>query len=113
MKRFFLIIFLFFLLGSFHPSLAQSCRFAACDLRGYCPPNPPPGKWLDCKKCLYPNASDDPASGDTLKIADTAINVPPTASPGKMYTQLGCIGTNLGGFQQEGAAAGVDRKSVV
>lgn len=82
-------------------------RQAVCDLCGYCPPNNPPQKWLDCKKCIYPNASDDPTAGDTLKIVDLTSNSPPTPFPGRQYTMLGCISTSLGGFQQQGAAAGV------
>ncbi len=104
-------ILLFFLfVGAFSVSAetpTHPVRFAACDLCGYCPPNPPPQKWLNCKRCLYPGARDDPGSGDTLKISDPTINIPPTPVPGKQYTMLGCVGTNLGGFQQEGAAASV------
>ncbi|MBI3366157.1 hypothetical protein HY041_00825 [Candidatus Roizmanbacteria bacterium] len=104
----FLSLFLF--LGVFSVSAqtpTSSVRFAACDLCGYCPPNPPPQKWLNCKRCLYPGARDDPRSGDTLKIFDPTTNIPPTPVPGKQYTMLGCIGTNLGTFQKEGAVAGV------
>lgn len=104
----FLFIFLFF--GAFSVAAqtqTSSVRFAACDLCGYCPPNPAPQKWLNCKRCLYPGARDDPRSGDTLRITDQTDNIPPTPVPGKQYTTLGCVGTNLGTFQTQGAFAGV------
>ncbi len=109
MKRLLAIGFLFFFLFVGVISVnaqAPSPRFTACDLCGYCPPNPAPQKWLSCKRCLYPAASDNPASGDTLRIVNQT-NVPPTPAPGKLHTMLGCIGTNLGTFRREGAVAGV------
>ena len=112
MKRLFALGFLtlFLFLGVVSASAqapTSPVRFAACDLCGYCPPNPAPQKWLSCKRCLYPSARDDPRSGDTLKIADPTNNAPPTPVPGKQYTMLGCVGTNLGTFQKEGAFASV------
>lgn len=107
MKQLFLGIFVFFLFGfSFGVLADDSPRFAACDLCGYCKGNSAPSNWGKCAECLYGITNADPASNVTLKI-DPSTNLPPKATPGKMYTQLGCIGTNLGGFQQEGAAAGV------
>ncbi len=112
MKRLVICVFLFlFLFLGLSPVVGQAptspVRFAACDLCGYCPPNPAPQKWLSCKRCLYPGARDDPRAGDTLKISDLANNTPPTPVPGKQYTMLGCVGTNLGTFQNQGAFAGV------
>lgn len=108
MKKGFLILF-FFLVFFWVPVYAQSPtpRYVACDLCGYCPPNPPPTSWETCRKCIYPSASADPQTKDTLKVVDTVTNNPPTPFPGRQYTTLGCVGTNLGGFQQEGAAASV------
>lgn len=110
MKRvaFFLLFYLFFI-GFVSSTMADTIppRQTACDLCGYCPPNPTPANWPDCKRCIYPNASADATSGDTLRIVDLETNTPPTPAPGKQYTMLGCLGTNLGGFQQQGAAAGV------
>lgn len=113
MKRLFLeIFFIFFILiFGFIPSVSaqtptSTTRFAACDLCGYCPPNTPPTNWPKCRDCLYPGAGDA-SSGNTLKITDTTLNNAPTSVPGRMYTQLGCLGTNFGGFQKEGAAANV------
>lgn len=110
MKRLvFFFIFFILLFTSIIPSVSAqtpSPRFAACDLCGYCRGNTPPANWNKCAECLYGLTSADPISNITLKIDETT-NLPPKAVPGKMYTQLGCVGTNLGGFQQEGAAAGV------
>ncbi len=106
-KVIFLLFFflIFFGLPIFTPTQGAD-RLAACDLCGYCPGNTPPANWSKCAECLYGITNADPTSNITLKIDETT-NLPPKAVPGKMYTQLGCIGTNLGGFQQEGAAAGV------
>lgn len=112
MKKLVVSFFVFFLLLSgFPPSvLAQTPtpagRFAACDLCGYCQGNAPPSNWSKCAECLYGVTNTNPSSNVTLKI-DSSTNLPPKAIAGKMYTQLGCIGTNLGGFQQEGSAASV------
>lgn len=105
MKRsvFFIIFFLFIFAP---PSLyAQSPtpagRFAACDLCGYCQGAAVPGNWSKCAECLYGITGADPNSNITLKI-DTETNLPPKALPGKMYTQLGCIGTSISGLLGEG-----------
>ncbi len=106
---FFLLIFLFFTKTDFAQTPTQSqtnsSRYAACDLCGFCPPNPPPQSWLKCKQCLYPNLSDDPTLMETLKI-DPETNLPPSPEPGKQYTFLGCLGSGSS-FTEEGAAGGV------
>jgi len=81
-------------------------RFAACDLCGYCPPNPPPSSWVNCQKCLYPSISSDPALQESLKI-DPDTNIPITPALGRQYTFLGCITTGAGGFTEEGGAGSV------
>jgi len=81
-------------------------RFAACDLCGYCPPNPAPGNWESCRQCLYPNVAG-PATTDTTLLIDPGTSQPLPAQKGRMYTMLGCIATDLGSFQSEGAAASV------
>lgn len=81
-------------------------RYSACDLCGYCPPEDPPQSWLSCKKCLYPNISNDPTSLESLKI-DTDSNLPPTPFPGRQHTLLGCLGGGPGGFTGTGSAGGV------
>lgn len=81
-------------------------RFAACDLCGLCPPDGPSSTWEKCRLCLYPNASSDPTTKETLRI-DPTTNTGPTPQPGRQYTVIGCIKTDLASFSQEGAAAGV------
>jgi len=85
---------------------AAANRFAACDLCGYCPPDRIPSAWEKCRQCLYPNASTNTATKGTLKI-DPVTNTGPTPQPGRQYTVIGCIQTDLASFSQEGAAASV------
>jgi len=102
MKR----LVVFFILGClfFLPAVVRSQdHFSNCDACGYCPPSAPPQDWEKCRECLYPEASTDPASKNTLKI-DPATNLAPTVALGRQYTLIGCIRTDLGGFNQEGAA---------
>ncbi len=124
MRKVFVIFFIltsYFLLLTSNYVHTVDCtteRCSACDHCGYCweltpaPPfRNPPSNWESCRNCLY-NLPGVPAeSNATLKINDDVatppVDVPPTPLPGRVYTQLGCLGTNLGGFQQEGAAAGV------
>lgn len=87
------------------PAQPSGPRFAACDLCGYCPPNPPPQSWPSCQKCLYPDINPDPSVMDSLKV-DELTNLPPAAAPGRQYTFLGCLGGG-GGFTEEGAAGSV------
>ena len=110
-KRLIIFSFLFLSVLIFVYSVAgqtptPSSRFAACDLCGYCPPVNPPSNWEKCRLCLYPDASSDPATKDTLKI-DFSTNTGPTPYQGRQYTVIGCIKTDLGSFSQEGAAASV------
>jgi len=120
MKRFFLhfFIFLFFYLFITSPVFTQTAtpqapssgpRFTACDLCGYCPPNNAPSSWEKCRQCLYPDASTDPASQDTLKV-DADSNQAVTPYPGRQYTFLGCISTGAAGFSQEGGVSSVTQK---
>mgnify|MGYP001109541642 CR=1 FL=1 len=104
-KIFFILLFLFFIFLISKNIFAQG-RLASCDLCGYCQGNPPPQNWEKCRACLYPNASSQPESGDTLKI-NPENNLPPTSYPGRWYTFLGCINTNLGSFENPGAAGSV------
>jgi len=80
-------------------------RYAACDLCGFCPPNPAPQSWPSCQKCLYPNISSDPLTMESL-IIDPETNLAPSPASGKQYTFLGCLGGS-GGFTSEGAAGEV------
>jgi len=83
-------------------------RFATCDLCGYCPgTNPtPPGNWETCRRCLYPEISG-PAETNGTVLINSETNQPISAQKGRMYTMFGCITTDLGSFQSEGAAASV------
>lgn len=108
-KNFFVIIVLFFFtLFSLREVFGQNnnqnrARYANCDLCGYCPPNPPPQNWLSCKKCLYPNAGDNPEAKETL-IINPETNLPPTPIPGKQYTFFGCLGGGVGFSNEESRA---------
>ncbi len=111
-----LILFLFFLVLTILPGKptaqaptaipTEGLRYAACDLCGYCPPNPAPKSWPSCQKCLYPNINPDPTVMDSLRV-DTENNLPITPAPGRQYTFLGCLGRGTGGFTEEGTSGGV------
>lgn len=102
-----IFFFLFVFILSIIPTIKGQDRFAACDLCGYCPSdNKIPSTWEKCRLCLYPNANADPAAKDTLRV-DSATNTGPTPYPGRQYTVLGCIKTDLSSFSEEGAAASV------
>jgi len=95
------------------PASAEEPRYAACDLCGYCPPNPAPQSWTKCAACLYPEITD-PESNQTL-IVDPQTNNPPTPFPGNQYTMLGCLSTQSffggGGLtEEEGQVGGVVQK---
>jgi hypothetical protein len=109
MRKIFLIFLsLFFIFLAFiKPVVIQSQnRFATCDLCGYCLGKTPPYNWENCRACLYPQANPTPETGDTLKI-DPKTNTPPTPALGRWYTFLGCFNTNLGSFEEQGAAGSV------
>lgn len=110
MKRFLLFfLFLTCIFGVFNkPALADQAdeRFGVCDLCSYCPDNSPPSNWENCRQCLYPQASSDPQTKATL-LVNPDTNTQPTPFPGRAYTMLGCIRSDLGSFTQEGAASSV------
>jgi len=105
MRRFLLFSVISYLLLVIAAPIFSQTRYATCDLCGYCPPNPPPSNWENCRRCLYESANPDPAAQETLSVSGE--NLPPTPIPGRWYTMIGCVNTNLGGFQNEGAAASV------
>lgn len=99
LSLFFLVVFLFLF---FNNLVFSQERYASCDLCGYCPeanPNPP-SNWQKCVQCLYPGASTDPTTKQTL-IIDPATNLPPTPYPGRHYTMIGCVQTSSGGFESQ------------
>jgi len=100
-KKIFLTIFIlttYYLILNTFSVLAQD-RYAACDLCGYCPPNPPPQSWPACQKCLYPGISSDPSTMESLMV-DPETNTPLAPATGKQYTFLGCLGGGGGGVVQ-------------
>jgi len=109
MRKLFLVFILIFFVFVTLPKIIvsqENQRFVTCDLCGYCQGKNPPSNWEQCRACLYPEANNNPATGDTLKI-NPETNNPPTPALGRWYTFLGCVNTNLGSFEQEGAAASV------
>lgn len=81
------------------PKVTTGPRYAACDLCGYCPPNPPPQSWSACQKCIYPNISSDPSTMESLVI-NPETNLALAPAIGKQYTFLGCLGGGGGGVVQ-------------
>jgi len=109
MRKIFLFFFIFIFIFTTFPEIIVgqgSQRFATCDLCGYCQGKNPPSNWENCRACIYPNANNNPEVGDTLKI-DTRTNNPPTPALGRWYTFLGCLNTNIGSFEKQGAAGGI------
>ena len=79
-------------------------RYAECDQCGYCKGAKVPQKWNECRACLYPTASTDPISGETLLIDDkTGDQVQPAR--GAFYTDLGCVNAPNGINTPQGPAA--------
>lgn len=109
MTRLFVLVFLI-IVAFLSSSPASAQRYASCDLCGLCQEGGNlkflPQSWEKCRQCLYPGASADPDSKETLEI-DPIHNLPPTPFPGRQYTTIGCISTNLNSFTKEGAAASV------
>jgi len=67
---------------------------ANCDVCGYCEGAILPGRWQDCRRCLYRGFGEgdiDPSSNSTL------IGLP-TPDPEHFYTDFGCISTLPGEF---------------
>lgn len=102
----FLLSFFFFVSSMVGLTAAPADRYAACDLCGYCPPDLLPSSWENCRQCLYPDADNNSSIKDTLRV-DPTTNTGPTPYQGRQYTVIGCIRSDLGSFQQEGAAASV------
>lgn len=109
-KIFILAIFSFLILNLFFifplKINGQEDRFATCDQCGYCQNKAAPSNWKECAQCLYPSITSIPESNETLKI-NPETNLPPTPYPGRAFTMIGCIKTDLGSFEKEGAAASV------
>ncbi|MBI5123774.1 hypothetical protein HZA75_08025 [Candidatus Roizmanbacteria bacterium] len=105
MRKFIIIIIFITFIKIITMGVFAQTRYAACDLCGYCPPNPAPKSWPACQKCLYPEINPDPTVMDSLKI-DEETNLPIAPVQGRQYTFLGCLGGS-NNFSQEGSAGGV------
>src|SRR3989344_8921386 len=106
MRKFIIVIIFIIFIKIITMGVFAQTRYAACDLCGFCPPNPAPQSWPSCQKCLYPNISSDPLTMESL-IIDPETNLAPSPASGKQYTFLGCLGGGSGGFTNQGAAGGV------
>ena len=106
MKKVLLIVLVFLLSVGIVSNVLAQTRYAACDLCGYCPPNPAPKSWPACQKCLYPEINPDPTTMGSLKV-DEETNLPIAPVQGRQYTFLGCLGKGSNGFTNQGAAGGV------
>ena len=105
MKKIIIFIIFIIVITIITPLTHSQTRYAACDLCGFCPPNPAPQSWPACQKCLYPEINSDPTAMESL-IVNPETNLPIAPVPGRQYTFLGCLG-GVGGFRQEGAAGSV------
>ncbi len=67
-----------------------------------------PGNWESCRKCLYPATtnSGNPLAKETL-VVNPNTGYAPTSAPGRYFSQIGCVSTDLGSFRQAGSAASV------
>ncbi len=107
MKKILIIVFL--LIGVFLLQPTVNAQ-AECDACGYCIGRPTPGNWESCRSCVYPNASKNAGSNQTLEIKQntkTGRNEPITKAPGKTYTQLGCLDVGSNSFSDPSAPGGV------
>ncbi len=108
MKR--LLSFLFVLIVVFATAgttVEAQDSYVTCDLCGLCQKagtvESIPQSWESCRQCLYPNQTSDPMY--TLAV-DPVTHGAPTPMPGRLYTMLGCVQTNLS-FTNDGAAASI------
>lgn len=99
-------------------AIAQT-RYATCDACGFCVVGQDkatwssvkvPDAWLACVACLYPGVSVSDSSsayeGKTLEI-NPETNLPIAVQKGAYYSQLGCLSSDIGNFQNSGAAGSV------
>lgn len=110
MKKILIIVLLvlgFLLL--FSPTTFAQNR-AECDACGYCIGRTAPDNWRSCQACLYPDASEDPGSNQTLELrrnTTTGKMESVYKAPGTYYTQLGCLNIGADSFSNPAAAGGV------
>ena len=115
MKRFLITSLVLFVLFFSPTFVSAQERFAECDECGYCQGKDKPGNWDKCADCLYkgipntllvvtPTADPEKPLTDEEK-KEFARPIKP--APGRYYTQLGCIITDLSTFQDPAAAGGL------
>src|SRR3989338_3152669 len=115
MKRFLITSLVLFVLFFSTTFVSAQERFAECDECGYCQGKDKPGNWDKCADCLYkgipntllvvtPTADPEKPLTDEEK-KEFARPIKP--APGRYYTQLGCIITDLSTFQDPAAAGGL------
>jgi hypothetical protein len=63
-----------------------------------------PQKWNTCRECLYPSASTDAVSGETLLIEDQT-GEPIKPQVGAFYSDLGCVRSPMGFQTEQGPAS--------
>ncbi len=106
-----LLILLFFVVGVLFVINIPTVRAQAeCDDCGYCIGRDAPGNWDECRKCIYDKTTGPATNNQTLEIkpnSDTKILEQITKTPGKYYTQLGCIDTGVTSFSDPSAPGGV------
>ncbi len=96
MKKILLIFLLLYTVLFFSNSvIAQQLE---CDECGYCIGREAPGSWESCRACIYEGSNEDPASNETLRV---------TKTPGRYYTQLGCLNTEAESFTDPTAQGGL------
>lgn len=105
-----LLILLILLSGLFFFSPSTHAQYAECDDCGYCVGREAPGNWDECRKCIYDKTTGAASANQTLEIkpnAKTNILEQITKTPGKYFTQLGCIDTGADSFSNPSAPGGV------
>ena len=113
MKKFLLFLAALIVM-TFSATDVSAQRIAECDACGYCNGRTAPENWADCAQCLYPAQyaiTTNPTANETLKInedkAASNYNKPPQPAAGKYFTQIGCLGTDIGSFTDASAGGGV------
>ncbi len=84
--------------------IGSTKRYAECDQCGYCKGGQVPQKWNTCRECLYPSASTDAVSGETLLIEDQT-GEPIKPQVGAFYSDLGCVRSPMGFQTEQGPAS--------
>ena len=105
MKKYY-YLFLFFLLSvNIIGNVTAQTRYAACDLCGFCPPNPAPKVGILSKMPLSKYLRT-PQPWKALLLIRRPTS-PCLRHQGNSLLFLGCLGASGGGFTNQGAAGGV------